>query len=214
MKANAPKRTYDSSRRKEQARQTRRQITEAARILFVVRGYSGATMESIAKEADVAVETVYASFGNKRAILSHLIGVSLVGDDEPSPLLQRPGPMSAMQEKDQHRQIRMFAADMVEIMERVAPLFEVMRAAAKTEPDIAEMLQKLLAERLTGMKVFVNALLSNGPLQGGLSLERGAETIWAISSAEVYSLLVKDRGWTTGKYKEWLIDTLDKLIIP
>jgi TetR/AcrR family transcriptional regulator, regulator of autoinduction and epiphytic fitness len=214
MKANASKRTYDSSRRKEQARQTRRQITEAARILFVVRGYSGATMESIAKEADVAVETVYASFGNKRAILSHLIGVSLVGDDEPSPLLQRPGPMSAMQEKDQHRQIRMFAADMVEIMERVAPLFEVMRAAAKTEPDIAEMLQKLLAERLTGMKVFVNALLSNGPLQGGLSLERGAETIWAISSAEVYSLLVKDRGWTTGEYKEWLTDTLDKLIIP
>ena len=58
-------------------------------------------MESIAQEAGVAVETVYASFGNKRAILSALIGVSVVGDDEPTPLLQREGPLAVKKEKDQ-----------------------------------------------------------------------------------------------------------------
>jgi TetR/AcrR family transcriptional regulator of autoinduction and epiphytic fitness len=157
---------------------------------------------------------VYAVFGNKREILSRLIGISLVGDDEPVPLLQRPGPLAVQQEKDQHRQIQLFAADMAEIMGRVAPLFEVMRAAAKTEPDIAEMHQRILNERVAGMKVFVSALASNGPLQDGLTPDDAAETVWAITSGEVYTLLVKDRAWAVEKYRQWLIDTLTKLIIP
>lgn len=85
------KRTYNSSRRKEQARLTSRQIVGAARKLFIDRGYSGATIEAIAQEAGVAAETVYAAFGNKRAILSKLIDVSIVGDDESIPLLHVTG---------------------------------------------------------------------------------------------------------------------------
>lgn len=208
------KRTYNSSRRKDQARQTRLQIIEAARKLFIARGYAGATIESIAQEAGVAVETVYAAFGNKRAILSKLIGISLVGDDEPTPLLQRQHPQEVMKDTDQHRQIRQFADDIAEIMERVAPLFEVMRMAAKTEPDIAEMFQKMLGERVEGMKVFVNALLANGPLQDGLTVDAAAETIWTLTSGEVFTLFVKDRGWTKEKYKHWLVNALNKLILP
>lgn len=208
------KRTYDSSHRKQQARQTRRQIIEAARQLFVLRGYSGATMESIAQEASVAVETVYASFGSKRALLARLVSVSLVGDDEPIPLLQREGPMAVMRETDQKRQVQMFAEDMAEIMGRVAPLFEVMRAAAKSEPDIAVMLQKMLADRADAMKVFIKALMRNGPLQGGNTLDEAAETVWAVTSGEVYTLLVVDRGWSIEKYRCWLASTLTKLILP
>ena len=211
---NPPKRTYDSSRRKDQARQTRGQILEAARTLFTGRGYSGATMESIAREAGVAVETVYAIFGNKRAILSALVGVSLVGDDEPVPLLQREGPRAVMQEKDQSCQVELFAEDMAGIMGRMAPLFEVMRGAAKTEADIAAMLQKMLVERVEGMKVFVRALQSNGPLREGLTLEAAAETVWALTSGEVYTLLVQDRGWSAEKYQRWLADALARLILP
>jgi TetR/AcrR family transcriptional regulator of autoinduction and epiphytic fitness len=209
----SPSRTYNSSRRREAARQTRRQIIEAARRLFIDRGYSGATMESIAIEAGVAVETVYASFGSKRALLSSVVGFSLVGDDEPTPLLQREGPRAVQQEKDQRLQVRRFAANMAGIMGRVAPLFEVMRAAAKTEPEIATMLQGMLTERLEGMKVFANALLANGPLQNGLSVEEAAETVWALTSAEVYTLLVSDRGWSVEKYTAWLADALTRLLL-
>jgi len=122
--------------------------------------------------------------------------------------------LNALQEKDPHRQIQHFASDMTEIMGRVAPLFEVMRSAAKTEPDIAIMLQKLLSERVGGMKVFIHALISNGPVRDGLSLEDAAETVWALSSGEVYTLLVKDRGWPTEKYRQWLADSLSTLLLP
>lgn len=214
MSAEKPtKRTYNSSRRKEQARLTNRQIVEAACKLFTERGYSGATIEAIAQEAGVSVETVYATFGSKRAILLRLIDISIVGDDEPVPLLQRPGPQAVQQEKNQRRQIQMFARDMQEIMERMAPLFGIMRAAAKTEPDISEILQNLLESRVHGMEEFIHYLSANGSLRTNIAPGEIAETVWAISSAEVYSLLTVDRGWSSDQYEQWLAKTLTKLLL-
>ena len=210
----APKRAYNSSRRQEQARQTRLQIVGAARRLFIERGYAGATLEAIAQEAGVAVETVYASFGNKRAILSKLIDVSLVGDDQPIPLLDRQGPQAVQHETDQRRQIELFVNDIHEIMGRMAPIFDIMRVAAKTEPDISEMFQKMLTARLQGMKTFVRALMKNGSLREGLAPEEAAETVWALTSGELYILFITNRGWTGKKYKQWMVDALAKLLLP
>jgi hypothetical protein len=90
----------------------------------------------------------------------------------------------------------------------------VMRDAAKTEPDIAVIRQKMLAERAEALKVFINALMRNGPLRDGLTLEEAAETVWAVSSGEVYTLLVKDRGWSKEKYGQWLANALGVLLLP
>lgn len=207
------KRSYNSTRRKEQARQTRRQIVEAARELFQSRGYTGATIEAIAARAGVASETVYAAFSNKQAILQKLIEVSILGDDDPTPLLDRPGPMAVRQETDQHRQIELFARDMHEIMSRMAPNFLLMRSAAHTEPEIKAMLEKVLSDRVGGMLAFVRMLKKNGPLREGLTPRLAAETVWALSSGEVYILLRVDRGWTEEQYRSWLSDSLKRLLL-
>jgi TetR/AcrR family transcriptional regulator of autoinduction and epiphytic fitness len=209
-----PKRQYDSTRRKAQARQTRREIIEAARRLFTERGYTGATIEAIAQEADVAVETIYAAFGNKRALFSRLVDVSVGGDDEPILLLQRPGPQAVQKEHDQRTQVRMFAHQMSEIMSRMAPIFDVMHTAAKTEPDIADLRSSLLQQRLHGIQVFISALASNGPLQKELTEAQAAETTWVISSGEVFSLLTQYLGWPDEQYEAWLEDSLSRLLLP
>jgi len=64
------------------------------------------------------------------------------------------------------------------------------------------------------MKIFINALSSNGPLREELTLNEAAETVWAITSAEVYTLMVKDRGWPLGKYQKWLAMALTNLLLP
>jgi TetR/AcrR family transcriptional regulator of autoinduction and epiphytic fitness len=209
-----PKRAYNSSRRQEQAKQTHLQIVEAARSLFIERGYAGATLDAIAQQAGVAVETVYASFGNKRAILSKLIDVSVVGDDEPISLLDRQGPRETMQETNQHRQIELFVNDIYEIMGRMTPVFDIMRVAAKTEPDISEMLQNILNARLQGMLTFVRALLKNGSLREDLAPEAAAETVWALTSGELYILLITNRGWSEDQYKQWMMNALENLLLP
>jgi hypothetical protein len=50
-------------------------------------------------------------------------------------------------------------------------------------------------------------------LQAGLTREAAAETVWAISSAEVYTLLVSERGWSVTQYTEWLVNALSRLLL-
>lgn len=208
------RRLYNSERRQRQARETRRQILQAARRLFLERGYGGTTIDAIAGEAGVAVETVYAAFRNKRTILARLFDVSVVGDDQPVPLLEREGPQVVREEPDQRRQIALFARGIREIMERVGPLFEVMRLAALTEPEIAAFLQNVLEQRLEGMRFFVEALGSNGPLRTDLPVAEAVDQVWALTSAEVHRLLTVDRGWSDDRYEAWLAGTLTALLLP
>jgi AcrR family transcriptional regulator len=209
-----PKRRYTSTRRQAQAAETRRQIVQAAGKLFAAHGYSGTTMEMLAREAGVAVETVYATFGNKRAILTRLVEVSVVGDEEPVALLDRPGPQAVRRETDQNRQVRMFAHDIRAIMQRMSPIFEILRSAAKNEPEIAALLGQILQARLQGMSFFIESLLINGPLRPGLSASAAAETAWALSSAEMHRLLTVDRGWSGDQYEAWLGESLILLLLP
>lgn len=208
------KRKYNSSRRKAQSLETQAQITEAARELFIERGYLGTSIDSIAKEAGVAPETIYALFGNKKAILARVMDVSIVGDGQPIPLLAREQIREVEFETVQTRQIEMFAKRIQMIMARVAPLFEVMRSAAKTEPEIGALLKKYLGGKMEGMGYFVDCLLANGPLRSDLSKLTATETLWTLTSAEVYNLLTVDRGWSAKEYELWLSQTLIRLLLP
>lgn len=207
-------RRYNSTRRQAQARETRQQILAAARVLFITRGFAGTTIEAIAQEAGVAVETVYTGFGSKRALLARLVDRAVGGDDAPTPILERPGPQQVRSVTDQRRQLQLFARDMAEIMERVGPLFGVMRAAATTEPEIAALLERLLSARRENLGVFVRWLAHNGPLRPGLSESEATDTVWTLTSAEVHHLLTVDRGWSREQYIQWLNDTLVAVLLP
>ena len=207
------KRKYNSTHRQSQARRTRMQILDAARQLFDLRGYSGATVEAIAQEAGVALETVYANFGNKQAILMKLIDVTIVGDEEPIPLLQRSYILNASEIKDQHQLLEKFAQDIYEIMQRMSPLFAILRTAAKMDAEIDALQEKLLAGRLEGMNFLVEQLQRIGPLRNEITPLQAAETVWLISSAEVFQLLTVDRAWTKERYVAWMVDTLSRLLL-
>jgi AcrR family transcriptional regulator len=209
-----PKRLYDSARRQAQARETRMQILASARKLFSAYGYAGATLDAIAQDAGVAVETVFAIFGNKRTILARLVDVSVGGDDQPIPLLQREGPQAVLHQHDPALQLSLFAQDITAILERVAPLFEILRMAAKTEPEIAELLKNLLQERFKNLAFFVHNLSSHAPLRQGLEEEQATEIVWTLSSPEVFRLLTQDRGWSREQYTAWLGEALTRLLLP
>ena len=208
------KRPYNSTRRQAQARETRRQIIEAARQLFIEHGYAGATIDAIAQGAGVAPETIFAAFGNKRAILAAVIDVAVGGDDQPVPLMQRPGPQTVLQQAEPAQLLQMFAADISAILERVAPMFVIMRVAAKTEPGIAELLKIRLEQRLRNLTAVAQRLAAQKALREGLNAEQATDIIWTITSPEVFSLLTVDRGWSRERYAHWLGNTLERLLLP
>jgi AcrR family transcriptional regulator len=208
------RRPYASEQRKAQAAETRLHILEAARRLFIERGYTGSPINTIALEAKVSPETVYAIFGSKRALLADVVGMSVLGDASPTPLLEQKGPQAVRRLKSQREQVRLFAADMRRIMPRVGPLFQIMHAAAATEPEIATLLGQVLEQRLEGMRGFVQMVAANGPLRQAIDVHAAAETVWALSSAEVHGLLTADRGWSGDRYEKWLSDILEAALLP
>ena len=100
------------------------------------------------------------------------------------------------------------------ILARVAPIFEMMRLAAKTEPDIADLLQNILGERLHNMVIFVQYLSEHSQLREGLADTQAAEMVWTLTSPEVFQLLTVDRAWSSEQYMQWLADTLTRLLLP
>ena len=96
-------------RRDRKALETRRRILDAAEDLFTSNGYASTTMTAIAEQADVAVQTLYAVFGNKRAILTELIDARVVGDDHAGSLPDRQDWRAMEREPDPHRQLALFA---------------------------------------------------------------------------------------------------------
>lgn len=206
-------RKYDSSGRQAQALESHAQIIKVARELFIESGYSGVSIEAIARKAKTSPETIYSVFRNKRTILSRAMDLASGMDGSPIPIMLRTYIQEVTLERDQQKQIQMFASRMQIFFSHIAPVVEVVRAAAKTEPEIDTLFKKYLDDRFQGMGFFVDCLLANGPLRNDLSKLSAVETIWTLASAEIYNLLVGDRGWSEEEYEIWLSDTLTRLLL-
>lgn len=214
-KSNPPKRKYDSTRRQAQAEETRRQILAAAHKLFMERGYAGATIEAIATEAGVAPETIYAVFKNKKKILVNLINfLSATRAEEKTPLLQRAGPQAVAQERDQRRQLQMFAQIVANNLEGAAPISEIILVAAKTERDVDKIMRQLIKQRWQHMTVAVQQIASNGPFREKMDEAYATDIVWTLTSPEVFLLLTRDLGWPKEKYVQWLAETLARVLLP
>lgn len=214
-KLKSPKRDYDSSRRQAQANETRRQILESARKLFVERGYAGATAEAIATAAGVSVQTIYAIFKNKKKILVSLMNVSpATGVEDHTPMPERASVQAVSQERDRHRQLHMFAEIVANNLSQVAEVFEIMTDAARIEPEFERIIQKLNRQRLENMTFAVQDFARNGPFQGNIDETKARDTVWTLTSGEVFLLLTRDRGWSKEEYADWLADMLIRVLLP
>lgn len=215
MRSKSHKRTYDASGRQAQARETRRRILEAARKLFTERGYAGATAEAIASEASVSLQTVYAVFKNKKKILVSLMNVSSPGGNEDHlPMRERAGPRAMAEERDQRRQLRIFTEIVAINLDQVAAIFEIMTEAARTEPDLSRIVDRLNKQRLENMALAVQQIAAHGPFREGIDEANALDIVWALTSGEVFLLLTRERGWPKEKYAGWLADTLVHSLLP
>jgi AcrR family transcriptional regulator len=202
------KRTYDASRRQEQARATRRSILLAARQRFLDEGYAGTTVGAVAADAGVSVETVYKAFGNKAGLVKAVFDVAIVGDDEPIPLMQRETIARMQAEPDGRRKLELYGEHLVDIAPRTNPIRLVVRAAASSDAGAAEVWEQLQRERLTGMTAFAADLQGWGLLRPGVSKSEARDVLWTYNSVELWDLLVNQRGWSTRRWGRFVAQQL------
>src|SRR6185369_8746866 len=104
-------------------RLARRAVIEAARSLFLERGYVATTIEAISERSDVPAPTVYRLFSSKLGILKALLDTSIAGDDRPLDVQQRPDVASLFDEPDPHALLRGFAAVTTGINRRTSDVY-------------------------------------------------------------------------------------------
>jgi AcrR family transcriptional regulator len=210
-----PKRRYHSPRRQEQAEATRQAILEAARRLFERGGYAATTMDAVAEEAGVALKTVYVAFKTKRQLLRALWDVMLKGDQDEAGVAERPWYREVLAEVDAERQLRLNARNSRIVKERIAPILEVIRDAAPTDPDTGALWELIQTDFYDNQRVVVESLREKKALRTGLGIMRATDLLWTLNHPDVWHLLVGRRGWTPQQYERWLADTTcDQLLRP
>jgi AcrR family transcriptional regulator len=205
------KRRYDSTRRREAAARTRTAILDAARELFAERGYTATPMTAIADRAGVALDTVYAAVGRKPELARLLVETAITGSDHAVPAEQRDYVRAIQAAPDAETKIALYAAAITEIAPRMALVRSIIQQAAPTEPELAALWTEIAERRAANMRLFVADLARVHPLR--LDPGEAADIVWATNSAEMYQLLVGQRGWTPRRYERFLADTWRRLLL-
>jgi AcrR family transcriptional regulator len=207
------RRAYDSSTRQAGAEATRRSIINAAQRLFLKHGYAGNTMPAIAKAAGVALDTVYATIGNKPTLFRLLVETAISGGDEAVPAADRDYVHAIQAEPDPALKLKLYAAALRAIQPRLAPLFQVLQTAAPLDKDLKSLWQEIARRRAANMRLLAEELAATGRVRAGLSPSMLADIIWSMNAPEFYLLLVEQRGWTPDAFEQWLGDAWIRLLL-
>jgi AcrR family transcriptional regulator len=207
-------RPYHPVARQARTRRTRAAVIEAARDLFVERGYAATTIEAISDRSDTPQPTVYRLFSSKLGILKAVLDVSIGGDDETVAMADRPQVHALMAGQDPQAQLTGFAGLLRDVMARVGPVHRILADAARSDEDAALLLAEIARQRQEGQARIAGTLARGGALRPGLGERDAADIIHALASPEVYGLLVLDRGWSGERYEKWLGAILVSELLP
>jgi AcrR family transcriptional regulator len=197
-----------NDRRAIAAQTTRRVIIETAERLFIDRGYHAATLGEIAREAGVAIQTIYNSIGSKRDVLSRVLDYAAAGEHAPTP-----APTFVLGQAEQEPDTRKILDQLVDFWResrpRTAPFYKVLRQAAAVDDELAELERARAEQRLRSYRSGAGLFAKRGALREGLSLDDAAAIIYATGHPDVYRFLVIEGQWTADQWATWVRSTLE-----
>jgi AcrR family transcriptional regulator len=200
--------------RQARTRRTRTAVVEAARRLFLERGYAATTIDAISDLSDTPQPTVYRLFSSKLGILKAVLDVSVGGDDEVVAMADRPHVRALLSDQDPRNQLSGFAALLRDVMARAGPVHRILADAARSDEGAAALLAEIARQRHDGQRRIARSLARSNALRPALRERDAADIIHALASPEVYGLLVTDRGWTGERYEKWLRSILIDQLVP
>jgi AcrR family transcriptional regulator len=188
-------------------------VLDAAKALFLERGYAATTIEAISAASRVPSATVYRLFTSKLRLLQALFSATLPegtvsADGEPAPVPDHPKLGVLLAEPDPRMQVATFAGIARDILSRGSEVYPILVTAAGSDPQAASLLAAYTRTREQGQGHLSRCLASRRSLRPGLSERAAADIVHALASPEVYQLLVTGRGWSPGQYEQWLAATL------
>ena len=201
--------------RRERAKATRRRIAEAALTRFSGQGYAATTMDAIAGDAGVAVQTVYFTFHTKAELLIAALKIAGGGPGAAEEVLARDWMAQVVDAPDGPRRLALIVEHGNEIYRRVGPLLPAVHSAASVDPDVALAWQGLVDARRSGMRRVVDEVFARRhELRPGLDPALALDLLFGLHRAEVYVAFTVECGWTVERFKAWQFVTLARALLP
>lgn len=191
--------------RDERAAVTRRRIADAARTLFSTRGYGATTLQAVADEADVAVQTVYAVYGSKAGIL-HELRDTVLRQPAAEALYE-----DAMREAKADRKLELCASSIRRRWEFGHDVVAIHRDAGATDPSVRAEVEQVLGMRRNGIARLAQSM--EGQLALGTDIAHATAVIDALTLPEVYAELTEIGGWSADEFEDWLARCLKSQLL-
>ena len=180
-------RPYRLGRRAEGVEQTRDRILAATRDLLVRDDYRSASLDEIARTADVARATVYYQFRSKGGLLEALVAdiERRAGQAAVLDAVEVTDPVDALQQAFLAG-CRFWAAE--------HPLVRRLTGLAAVDSDIERVIAEVQHHRLPLLTHLVERLDAAGRLSPALPPGRALDILWMLSSFEAFDQLFAGRG--------------------
>jgi AcrR family transcriptional regulator len=160
------------------------------------------TVEAIAKKAKVSAQSVYAIFKSKTGILTELFDQSTFGADYENAVRQ------ALGARDPELRLRLAAPIARQIHDAQSAAFDLLRGAGVVAPELAKLEQQREGLRYERQERMIISLRDAGAIRPDLDYTTARDIFWMLTGRDVYRMLVRERGWSSQKYEDWLADTL------
>lgn len=160
------------------------------------------TIEAIARQAEVSAQSVYAIFKSKTGILIELLDESTFG------LEYEEAVRKALSTKDPETRLRLAAPIARQIHDALSATFDLLRGSGVVAPELAELEQQRERLRYERQERMIVSLQDAGRLRPDLNYTTARDIFWMLTGRDIYRMLVRERGWSSQKYEDWLADTL------
>lgn len=195
------------NRREVAAAETRREIVRTARRLFAEHGFAGTSVQRIAEESGVAVQTIYSSVGSKSALVLAL--GDLIEEEAGTPGLSA----QVAQETDPRQLIATGVHLTRQLNERCGDIIGVLLSAEPAEPDAAAVIAEGMRRHDLGTSQAARRLAALGALRPGTTPGQAAAVLSMMTSPATWRQLTLSAGWTFDEAEAWLTASLAQLLL-
>jgi hypothetical protein len=91
--------------------------------------------------------------------------------------------------------------------------FDLLRGAGVVAPELARLEQEREHIRYEREEAMILSLREAKRLRPGLSYRAARDILWTLTGSDVYRMLVRERGWSSQKYQDWLANTLVRSLL-
>jgi hypothetical protein len=114
---------------------------------------------------------------------------------------------------DPETRLRLAAPIARQIHDAQSATFDLLRGAGVVAPELAKLEHQRECLRYERQEKMIISLRDAGRLRPGLDHGTARDIFWMLTGRDVYRMFVRERGWSSQKYQDWLADTLVRSLL-